>query len=373
MRATFIAETGHPPFTPGQAAQDVDLSPMQQIARAEVHSAGCISSALNHLREFVAENRLKVGAAAAVLALVLSACESTEKRADMAPLPVPAATAASPQSPAITESPSVIKPEFKPGEQEELATYAGWDTEAISRMTVLERVYSIESELIVLGLDGFKPSESPIQELKAGINIAEIVAGRKPNLTAKALKLGPDTARDVNYQLVMSKSSSKDPDRRFVVFTAGQDQNSKVIPVNTPKGGHTKQTDKGITATILPDSPTVARDAFIEAFRMSTTAVIDPALRQSIETGQLNATNLRVANVAEPTPAQRLEVLRLLLEQREALSWADARESARAKDSYESFAAAAADRPVIAYANVGVKRYAAPSPGQFSALAFPAK
>ena len=322
------------------------------------------------IRGFVTEKRLVAGAVLATVALGMVGCSSSSERTSMPESGSPAASADAPlATTSTTEIPRPIKPDFRPGEKEELAAATGWEAVASADLTVLSRESTVASELIVVGYKGAKPTERVVNEFRAAINAAEILASRNPSLTAVDLQLGTGPKQDVGYQLLPNKPNGSERARRFVFFTANQQAVADFIPENTPQGGYTKHTSKGLSVSVLPQTQTVTRDAFVEGFRSGAIITLSPTFKQNAEEGKTDLTNLRVANVPEPTIAQRLQVLINLLAQREATSWAYARDSAATGAVYKTYAEGAVVE-IPAHAKTGVSRYAI-SNDQYTGLGYP--
>ena len=360
-----VAETG-------LVSADIPLRGAEAVPMPQTDYApgvGRLQACMDSMRSFVTEQRRVAGAALAVIALSLSACETPAEHSAVPASGSPAAAAESPQT-TTTEAPRAVKPDFRPGEKEEVAAATELGALKDADLTVLSRENTAESELVILGYKGTKPSEKVVNEFKAAVNAAEILASRNQDRIAGGLQLGAGPKQDVSYQLQPGKAAGAARTRHFAVFTANQQDVSDLIPQNTPQGGYTKRTSQGINISILPQTPNSAREAFTEGFRAGSTVVLSPAFKQSAEQGKTDLTNLRVANVSEPTIDQRLKVLVNLMAQREATSWAHAREQAAAGVPYSKYAETAVVE-IPAHAKTGAARYAISSE-QYAGLGYPA-
>ncbi len=351
------------------SAPEMGLSVIEPVA------PGRLQGYLDRAIGFMTEQRVAAGAVLAVLALSLAGCNAPSD--SNISLPASTVTTEAPARMSVAVKTEAVKPsvlEFRAGEQDELATAMGSEDISKAKLTVIDRYDSFGSEVVVLGLDGFKPSDTIQTEFKAAVGVGEALSRRQPNTSSVSLQLGTGGPQEVKYQLQSSGADPSQRNRHYVVFTESQQAVGKLFPENTPQGGYTRQTSKGISLSTLPaDSATINRDAFIEGFRTATTIVLDKASQQSLDAGTTDQSNLRVVNVPNPTPAQRQQVLLSILAQREAQSWADARQSARKGATFDDYSKAAAATPkeIVAFAKTGATEYI-PTKAEYIALGYPA-
>ncbi|HUP26726.1 MAG TPA: hypothetical protein VM124_03730 [Candidatus Limnocylindrales bacterium] len=353
----------------GPAVPGLEATAMQYLDYGT--SAGRLQRCLDRVLDFAADQRAGVGVVLAVLALGLAGCGSpADSKVSAPPIPAVAEAPSGTSTTLKSELNLPVRPEFRPGEQNELATAMGLEDISKAQLKVIDRYDSFGSEVVILGLNGFKPSETVQTEFKAAVGVGEALARRQANTLSASLQLGTGTAQDVKYQLQSSSAGVSQPSRRYAIFTETQQAVGTLIPENTPQGGYTKQTSKGINLSIVPDSATVYRDAFIEGFRTATSVTLDTTFKQSLEAGTTDLTNLRVANVPNPTPTQRQLVLLSILAQREAQTWADARQSARKGTTFDEYSKVT-PREIVAYAKTGATAYILAKP-DYIALGYPA-
>lgn len=261
--------------------------------------------------------------------------------------------------------PEMLPPEFRPGEKAEFAAATGWEGIANANLQVLERYNSPVSEIVIVKLDSANPT-TEINELKAAVSAAEMVAARKPAYTARGISLGTGAPNDVPFQLELSGTALPGRERHVFIFTDSQQSAAKLIASEKPSSsGVTKRVpDQKINVSILPNIPGVGPEGLNlnvsnivrEAWRSSTSARLQPKFEE--EFPNLDLSNLRNPKWAEPTLDQKKWILTTALEQMVSESEQYARVSRAANVPYAQYQKAALERRVITYAPLNVRCYA---------------